>query len=100
VSAALEGARCFFARCAHSNLTRDAGVAEAVVELLATGATKRLPDHWAGESRASAQVSDQQLRRRQAQKVDWAALTPAARRVFLQNLNEPPRFTLRVPGAQ
>lgn len=98
VSAALEGARCYFARVAHSNLTRDAGVAGAVAELLASGATQRLPERSPGEDRACAQVSDKQLRRRQALKVDWAALTPAARRVFLQNLNEPPRLTLRVPG--
>ena len=31
--------------------------------------------------------------------VDWYALTPEERRLFLQNLNEPPQFKLRVPGA-
>jgi hypothetical protein len=44
-------------------------------------------------------VSDRQLRRSHAHKVDWAALTPEERRLFLQNLNEPPQFKLRVPGA-
>jgi hypothetical protein len=44
-------------------------------------------------------VSDRQLRRSHAHKVDWAALTPEERRLFLQNLNEPPQFKLRVPRA-
>jgi hypothetical protein len=43
-------------------------------------------------------VSDAQLRRTHAKKVDWAALTPKERRLFLENLNEPPHLRLRVPG--
>jgi hypothetical protein len=33
-------------------------------------------------------------------KVDWAALTPRERRLFLENLNEPPHLRLRVPPAR
>jgi hypothetical protein len=44
-------------------------------------------------------VSDTQLRRTHVDKVDWSALTPHARRLFLENLNEPPRLRLRVPAA-
>jgi len=51
-------------------------------------------------SRARTQVSDALLRRSHAGKVDWGALTPEQRRLFLQNLNEPPRFKLRVPAAR
>ena len=98
-SAALAGVRCAYARVAHSNLTRDPVVAAAVVDMLRRGSTTRLPAAWPSSSRASTQVSDRQLRRSHAQKVDWAALTPEERRVFLQNLNEPPQFKLRVPGA-
>jgi pimeloyl-ACP methyl ester carboxylesterase len=98
-SAALAGVRCVYARVAHSNLTRDPVVAAAVVDMLRRGSTTRLPAAWLSSSRACTQVSDRQLRRSHAQKVDWAALTPEERRVFLQNLNEPPQFKLRVPGA-
>ena len=98
-SAALAGVRSAYARVAHSNLTRDPVVAAAVVDMLRRGSTTRLPDAWLSSSRACTQVSDRQLRRSHAQKVDWAALTPEERRVFLQNLNEPPQFKLRVPGA-
>jgi hypothetical protein len=95
-SAALAGARGFFAPTAHSNLTRDPQVAAAVVDLLRHGSTRRLPERWRGAGRAQAQVSDAQLRRTHADKVDWATLSPEARRLFLQNLNEPASLRLRV----
>jgi pimeloyl-ACP methyl ester carboxylesterase len=98
-SAVLAGVRSAYARVAHSNLTRDPLVAAAVVDMLRRGSTTRLPATWLSGSRACTQVSDRQLRRSHAQKVDWAALTPEERRLFLQNLNEPPQFKLRVPRA-
>jgi hypothetical protein len=98
-SAALEGAPSAYARVAHSNLTRDPVVAAAVVDLLRQGSTTRLPASWHGDSGARAQVSDAQLRRSDTEKVDWAALTPEARRLYLENLNEPPRLRLRAPAA-
>lgn len=100
MSAELPGAHTAYARVAHSDLTRDARVAAAVVDFIRRGATRRLPGTWHSASRARAQVSDAQLRKSHADKVDWGALTPAERREFLQNLNEPPQFTLRVPGAR
>ncbi len=99
-SAALDGARTYFAHAAHSDLTRDAQVASAIADLLRTGATKRLPARWRTNSRAEARVSDRELRRTHADKVDWTRLTPGERREFLQNLNEPPKLRLRVPAAR
>ena len=95
-SAALEGTPSAYARVAHSNLTRDPLVAAAVVDLLRDGSTTRLPSSWRGDSGASAEVSDAQLRGTHTEKVDWAALTPQARRLYLQKLNEPQRRTPRV----
>jgi Lecithin:cholesterol acyltransferase len=97
-SATLPGVRSAFARAAHSDLTRNPLVAAAVVDLLRAGCTRRLPSRWAKAARASAELSDGELRRTHAEKVDWAALTPKERRLFLENLNEPPRVRLRVPG--
>jgi hypothetical protein len=97
-SALLPGVRSAFARAAHSDLTRNAVVAAAVVDMLRAGRTRRLPSRWAYAARASAQVSDAELRRTHAEKVDWAALTPKERRLFLENLNEPPHLRLRVAG--
>ena len=96
-SAMLSGTRSYFARVAHSDLTRDRQVGAAVVDLLRHGATRRLPGNWRGTNRARAQVSDAQLRRLHAAKVNWGTLSPEARRVFLQNLNEPVSLKLRVP---
>lgn len=99
-SAALGGARTYFTRTAHSDLTRDEDVASAIVDLLRTGSTQRLPTRWISRSSAQARVTDRELRRTHIEKVDWAGLTPAERRAFLQNLNEPPALRLRVPAAR
>lgn len=99
-SAALAGANTYFAKVAHSDLTRDAHVASAIVDLLRRGSTRRLPTRWASNSRAQARVSDRELRRTHADKVDWASLTPGQRQDFLQNLNEPLQLRLRVPAGR
>jgi hypothetical protein len=95
--ALLPGARTYFTGAAHSELARDQGVAQAVADLLRTGRTRRLPTRRARASRAEARISDRQLRHTQIQKVDWSALPPTARRIFLQSLNEPPTLKLRLP---
>jgi pimeloyl-ACP methyl ester carboxylesterase len=98
ISAALPGALTHYAPVAHSELTRDRVVAAAVVDLLRKGSTRRLATKWVSSSVAEARVTDKQLRRTHAQKVNWAALEPEERRIFLQNLNEPPKLQLRVPA--
>jgi len=95
-SAALDGANTYFTRTVHSDLTRDAHVASAIVDILRKGSTRRLPTRWTSRSRARARVSDRQLARDHAGKVDWASLTPVGRRDFLQSLNEPLKLRLRV----
>ena len=99
-SASLPGVRSVYARVAHSDLTRDPLVAAAVVDLLRAGTTSRLPSRWRGATRARAQVSDAELRRTHAEKVEWAALTAQERRLFLETLNEPPHLRLRVPSGR
>jgi pimeloyl-ACP methyl ester carboxylesterase len=99
-SAALDDTRTYFAKVAHSELTRDAQVASAIIDLLRKGSTMRLPTRWSSNSRAQAHVSDRELRREHADKVDWASLTPVERRDFLQSLNEPLKLRLRVPPAR
>ena len=98
VSAGLPGARNHYTSAAHSDLTRDPTVAAAVTELLLTGNTTQLPSKWKSKSVVQATISDQQLRRMHRDKVDWAALEPDQRRVFLENLNEPPKLELKAPA--
>ena len=101
ISAALPGAPTHYVSVAHSDLTRDRLVAAAVVDLLRKGSTRRLPTKWVTTSRAEARITDRELRRTHVQKVDWAALEPDERRIFLQSLNEPPKLKLRVrPSGQ
>jgi hypothetical protein len=85
-----------YAPVAHSDLTRDPVVAAAIVDLLVRGTSRRLPGSWRSRSWAQVQVSDRQLRRTHVGKVDWAALAPEERRMFLENLNEPPHLKLRL----
>ncbi len=96
--AMLAGARAWYVPVKHGELTRDPAVARAVADLLRQGATSRLRSGWSVRSRARAQVSDAQLRRTHAAKLDWSALSPQQRGAFLQNLSEPAPLTLRAPA--
>jgi pimeloyl-ACP methyl ester carboxylesterase len=98
VSAGLPGARNHYAPVTHSDLTRDPAVAAAVTELLREGMTQLLPGKWKSSSTAQARISDRQLRQMHTQKVDWASLEPDQRRMFLENLNEPPKLRLKAPS--
>jgi len=97
-SARLPGGRNFHAAVSHSELSRDRTIAAAVVDLLRTGSTRRLRPQWCTTSAAQARISDRELNRRHIDKVDWAHLTSEQRRVFLENLNEPPKLRLRIPA--
>jgi len=95
VSATLPGVPAYYARAAHSELTRDPHIARAVADLLHKQTTRRLPSRWLSRSRASLRVSEGELRQTHVQKVDWGELSETARRAFLENLNEPPNWRLR-----
>jgi Lecithin:cholesterol acyltransferase len=99
-SAALDEAHTYFTTVAHSDLTRDARVAAAIVDLLCRKSTRRLPTRCTSRSRAQARVSDRDLRRTHSGKIDWTGLTPVQRREFLQGLNEPPQVRLRIPAGR
>ncbi|HEY1283867.1 MAG TPA: alpha/beta hydrolase [Steroidobacteraceae bacterium] len=95
--AELPGARTYYTQVAHSELARDAEVAQAIADVLVSGKTRRLQTKWSNRSRAEACISDRELRGTHTQKVDWVHMEADARQHFLRNLNEPPQLTLRVP---
>ena len=97
-SARLEGAHTYYAACAHSELTRDPLVANAVADILKSGTTRRLTQRWSPRNRAVGRISDSQLRLTRTEKVDLTMLDADARRTFMQTLNEPPPLRLRTPG--
>jgi len=88
--ATLPGAHDYFLRCEHSELPRSELVAGAVVDLLRTGRTRRLPQRVIVGRGRYAHVSDAQLRRSFARKIDWHALRTAERRRYFARLNAPP----------
>ena len=94
-SARLAGATTYYVARAHSELTRDPLVANAVAEILRTGSTRRLARRWGPRNRDSGRISDSALRLTHTEKVDLTTLDPDARRVFMQTLNEPPPLRLR-----
>jgi pimeloyl-ACP methyl ester carboxylesterase/predicted Fe-S protein YdhL (DUF1289 family) len=96
--AELPGARTYYTKVAHSELARDAAVAQAVADLLRTGETTRLETRWTRGGTAEARITDAQLRRTHTGKVDWVHMDADERRHFLRNLNEPPHLKLRVPA--
>jgi hypothetical protein len=98
VSARLAGAQTYYAACAHSELTRDPLIANAVADILKSGRTRRLAPRWSPRNRAVGRISDSDLRLTRTEKVDLTTLDPDARRAFMQTLNEPPPLRLRTPG--
>jgi pimeloyl-ACP methyl ester carboxylesterase len=98
--AALPGARTYYTKVAHSELARDPAVAQAIADVLRSGATSLLETKWSRGSSAEARISDRELRRTHVAKVDWVHMDPDDRQAFLRNLNDPPRLKLRVPGAK
>jgi hypothetical protein len=98
--AELPGARTYYTKVAHSDLARDAIVAQAIADVLRTGETARLQNKWSSNGKAEARISDTQLRRTHSGKVDFAQMEPEARQAFLRNLNEPPQLKLSVPTAK
>jgi hypothetical protein len=100
-SAQLPGSCNYYVRCEHSALPRSATVARAVLELLRYGRTSRLAAQPGRLRGRTVTVRDGELRGTWLQKIDWAGLAPAARRDYLNDLNEPPRqyATPFAPGA-
>jgi hypothetical protein len=86
--AVLAGVAAWHCKVSHSELPRSAEVQTAVVKLLSgqvpdlspTPVHDRAPPHM---------VSDRELRMQFVEKIDWSVLSPAARRHFLDSLNEP-----------
>jgi len=89
-AAALAGASHYCLRCEHSQLPREARVANAITELLQHGTTTALRAGVHARKGRSVYVTDAQLRRTLGRKIDWHALGPASRRHYLNALNAPP----------
>ncbi len=94
-SATLAGAPCYFFRSEHSELPRSPTVARALLDLIRKGTTTALRRSSALYHQPPVRVSDAELRNTYRNKVDWHALAPEARRIYLEQLNVPPPQYLR-----
>ncbi|HXR19729.1 MAG TPA: hypothetical protein VN757_07345 [Steroidobacteraceae bacterium] len=90
VRATLPGARNYYLRCEHSELPRSELVSRALVDLLRSGRTRRLPQRPKVASGRRAHVSDADLTRSFPPHIDWQRLSAAERRRYFARLNSPP----------
>ena len=89
--AQLPGAGHGYIDCDHSDLPLDDRVIAGTIDLLGTGATGRFATDVPVLDGPTTRVRDSDLRALHQGKLDWPHMTPAERRVFLDNLNEAPR---------
>ena len=88
--ATLPGARHWFVAEKHGGLPNNGKVIAAVVDLLRTGSTERLPSSTRrSAARKSRTVSESVLRRVAPRKVRWQDLSPDARRRLLEPVISP-----------
>jgi pimeloyl-ACP methyl ester carboxylesterase len=89
--ARLDGARHRYVDCDHSDMPLSDRVIAGTIDLLNTGRTRRFAASPRIRRNARRRVRDEDLRREYQGKVDWPQMSPEERRLFLDNLNEPPR---------
>jgi pimeloyl-ACP methyl ester carboxylesterase len=89
-AATLGQAPHYYVHCEHSELPRSERIARALAQLLLRGRTDLLAARWRQARERPVLVSDTALRVVGASKINWVALTPAARRAYLNRLSEPP----------
>ena len=89
--ARLEGARHRYVDCDHSDMPLSDRIIAGTIDLLKTGSTRRFAASPRIRRKIRRRVNDAQLRREYQGKVDWPQMSPEERRLFLDNLNEPPR---------
>lgn len=89
--ARLDGARHRYVDCDHSDMPLSDRVIAGTIDLLKTGKTRRFATSARIRNNTRRRVCDADLRCEYQGKVDWPHMSPEERRLFLDNLNEPPR---------
>jgi pimeloyl-ACP methyl ester carboxylesterase len=89
--AQLDGARHRYVDCDHSDMPLSDRIIAGTIDLLKTGKTRRFAATPRIRRNTRRRVRDAELRREYQGKVDWPHMSPEERRLFLDNLNEPPR---------
>ena len=88
--AQLDGAHQRYVECDHSDLPLSDRVIAGTIDLLKSGSTRRFFVKPRLHSTARRKVRDAELRQEYLGKIDWPHMSPEERRLFLDNLNEPP----------
>lgn len=88
--ASLSGAPLYSVRCEHSELPRSPTVAEAVLDLIRTGQTRRLHSGVNERPGYSIYLTDAMIDRELGPKVDWHTLAISQRRHYLDHISAAP----------
>jgi pimeloyl-ACP methyl ester carboxylesterase len=100
--ATLAGAPLYCVRCEHSELPRSPTVADAVIDLLRAGRTRRLHSGVTQQPGHKVHLTDAMISRELGGKLDWHKLSILQRRRYLDRLSEAPasyRFGQRRPAS-
>ena len=87
--ATLEGQDSWYTHTLHGELSRDARVAAAVIELLHDGRSATLPTSPQPLAPDTRSITDDELRLACADKLDWTTMTAADRHAWFELLNAP-----------
>jgi pimeloyl-ACP methyl ester carboxylesterase len=88
--ARLDGAPVYSVRCEHSELPRSPTVAEAVIDLLRTGHTRRLRAGVSERPGRRIHLTDALISRELGGKLDWHKLSTSQRRHYLDRISAAP----------
>jgi pimeloyl-ACP methyl ester carboxylesterase len=88
--ARLDGAPVYSVRCEHSELPRSPTVAQAVIDLLRTGHTRRLRTGVTERPGRRIHLTDAMINRELGEKLDWHKLSVSRRRHYLDRISAAP----------
>jgi pimeloyl-ACP methyl ester carboxylesterase len=88
--ASLAGSPLYAVRCEHSELTRSPTVAEAIIDLLRHGRTRRLHSGVTARTGRTLHLTDTMIGRELGAKLDWHTLSIPQRRRYLDRLSAAP----------
>jgi pimeloyl-ACP methyl ester carboxylesterase len=99
--ASLAGAQLYSVRCEHSELPRSSTVADAVIDLVRSGRTRRLSSGVTEQPGHRIYLTDAMISRELSDKLDWHKLSIQQRRRYLDRISAAPasyRFGQRRPA--
>ncbi len=97
--ALLPGCKTYYVEEGHGSLANNNTVASAVIDLLRSDTTSRLPDQWQRSRAGTRAVTEEELRSQFQTKRDWSKIEMAERRELLEGIVLPQPSSAPGPDA-